>query len=226
MYSIYKISNCKNGKIYIGYTGQEPHWYIKEHFANARNGVAKLLYSAIRKHGEVNFSYELLYQTPYKDHATDMERYFISEYNSHCKTGHGYNVTFGGDGGDTSYSPIYQAGMKRRAEVWATHPPEHIKPGWKHTQTTKDKMSVVRVGKPPGNYDDFIMFAKNKSYMHKLDDAKEIRVKPEDIQQYERQGFIRGRLRIPCEHCGMLSDKGNMARHLRTTCTILKQQNE
>jgi group I intron endonuclease len=216
MYSIYKILNVKNGKVYVGYTGAEVHGYIREHFANARNGYAKLLYSAIRKHGEQNFSYEVLYQTIHKDHATDMEKYFISQFNSFCKTGLGYNVTFGGDGGDTSHSPIYKAGMKARDLTgpkngnWGGFSAEH-----------KLNISKAKKGKIPGNYNDFILFAKGKIAIHNPATAIEIKIEPKLLSHYQTLGYLKGRLRVPCPHCGMLSDKSNMVKHLRIQHQIL-----
>jgi hypothetical protein len=45
-----------------------------------------------------------------------MENYFINEYNSYVghKNSNGYNMTLGGDGGDTSSSPKYKSGIIRR----------------------------------------------------------------------------------------------------------------
>jgi len=99
VYSIYKITNTINNKIYIGYTTQpiEKRWaqhvnnsrYTNTHFSNA-----------IKKYGPSAFRIECLYQSLDKEHThCVMEPYFIKEYNSYNSTH--YNSTAGGDGGPT-----------------------------------------------------------------------------------------------------------------------------
>jgi len=100
---IYLITNKINNKRYIGKT-QKPiktRWYY--HCKNASYGIDTALYRAIRKYGEENFTIEYLCE------GSDAEEILaISSYKPE------YNMTKGGDGGDTSASPRYLEAMKRR----------------------------------------------------------------------------------------------------------------
>jgi len=100
IYSIYKISNLVNGKIYIGYTGQTVDERYKEHLIEARRTPRLELHRAIKKHGTESFTVECVYQSLSKEHILDMETHFIKYYSSHCEDGHGYNMNYGGQGGD------------------------------------------------------------------------------------------------------------------------------
>jgi len=89
IYSIYKIKNKINGKIYIGYTKQA-EFRKKQHF-NCR-GYSKIK-KAILDYGEDNFEWEIIYQSKDKYNCLgEMEAHFIQQYNS---VKNGYNVSFG-----------------------------------------------------------------------------------------------------------------------------------
>ena len=220
VYSIYRITCNVNRKNYIGYTGQEINGYLKEHFASAERGVAKLLYDAIRKHGSDNFTTEVLCQTTIKSYAVELECHFISQFDSFCHSGKGYNLTFGGDGGDTSSSPKYQAGIARRNLKWKTHPPEHISGGWKHDAAAKKKMSDAHRGWIPKNYNDFILFSKGKKYIHNSDTNDEFQVLVERIPEYLKAGYQVGRLKVACPYCGLMSGPSNLLKHQMTKCPM------
>jgi group I intron endonuclease len=116
---IYKITNLINYKLYIGQTSKtiEDRW--KNHCAKARRKVNRHLYDAMNHYGYDNFKIELLEETDERQ-ANQREVYWIAE----LKTRHpiGYNMTPGGEGGNTlaSKSPeerakIYKKqGEKRR----------------------------------------------------------------------------------------------------------------
>lgn len=95
IYSIYKITNSVNGKVYIGYTVNIIR-RLKDHQKAKRNLV---FYNAIQKHGWDKFSCEIIYQSFDSDHTLNvMEPYFIKEYNSFIdfENSNGYNATLGG----------------------------------------------------------------------------------------------------------------------------------
>lgn len=102
---IYKITNLKNGKIYIGKTKQ--HYgdnkkvrgiqaRFRTHLSDARNNrnYCKKLCRAIRKHGAENFTIEELFRCTL-DKLSDLETETIKKYNSTDKK-IGYNITSGG----------------------------------------------------------------------------------------------------------------------------------
>lgn len=211
VFSVYKITNLVNGKIYIGYTGREVDSYIENHFRQAIRGQDpnKLLYKAIRKYGEDAFSREVLCQTLDKTNAQELERHFIREFNSHSFYGHGYNMTHGGDGGDTSSSPNFLIGIANRDLSgpkngnWGGFSDDHRK-----------AISDAKRGKRPGNWDQFIMHARGKVYIHHPFDNVEKRVDETEVGSYLASGFVKGRLKIQCS-CGTHADRSNLARHHR-----------
>lgn len=99
IYSIYRITNKINNKVYIGYTEN-----VKKRFRDHKNIIKNervefVLYESIRKHGIENFDFEVIFQSKDKYHTFYiMEPYFIKEYNSHYRNNMGYNMTHGGDG--------------------------------------------------------------------------------------------------------------------------------
>lgn len=100
---IYIITNNLNGKRYIGKTTQplEKRWY--QHCKNAEYGKDTYLYKAMRKYGADCFTCEYL-----ADGLDDEEVLLIEKLSPE------YNMTSGGDGGDTSFSPNYKTALSRR----------------------------------------------------------------------------------------------------------------
>lgn len=102
IYTVYKITNLVNQKIYIGYTGKKPEERLKGHVYGAiKNPDSHYrLARAIRKYGPENFITEAIYQSHDKNHvANEMEDFFIQQYNSMDES-IGYNMAPGGQGGD------------------------------------------------------------------------------------------------------------------------------
>jgi len=110
IYTVYKITNTINNKLYIGYTSKSIEKRFKGHKSAAKSGRAKFQY-ALRKYGVDNFIIEAIYQSHDKYHTlTVMEPYFIREYDSYRL---GYNSTSGGECGDgiDSSGPIWHNGL-------------------------------------------------------------------------------------------------------------------
>jgi group I intron endonuclease len=99
IYSIYKIVNSVNGKVYIGYTKNFDK-RLNEHKQDSKRFNTKF-YKAIKKYGWNNFTHTILCQSLCETHIKELEVYFISEHNSYKK---GYNSTLGGEGNNTSVS--------------------------------------------------------------------------------------------------------------------------
>ena len=98
IYSIYKITNKINNKVYIGFTGKDdPRQRLTEHFyaAEYRKSNTKF-YNALLKYKKSDFSFEVIYQSYDENHTLNvMEDYFINLYESKET---GYNTTSGGRG--------------------------------------------------------------------------------------------------------------------------------
>jgi hypothetical protein len=88
---IYKITNKINNKIYIGKdTTNNPNYY----------GSGILITKSIKKYGVENFTKEVIDNCESNEILCEREKYWISFFDS-CNLKVGYNITKGGDGGDT-----------------------------------------------------------------------------------------------------------------------------
>jgi len=121
--NIYKITNCKNNRQYVGLTTMtiEDRW--KLHIvASRRKKSTAVLSKAIRKYGEASFDVECL-EVCETALLREREKFWIAKEKTHLDHG-GYNMTLGGDG----------------------------LLGYRHTEETKKKMSESRMGKKNHNY--------------------------------------------------------------------------
>lgn len=118
---VYKIQNLVNGKVYIGKTSLSTKRRLQIHFQKARGGSQTYFHRAVRKYGETNF-----FITPFATTQTDidlLERVCIAQ---ECPE---YNMTVGGEGGNTSGSPNYKLGMKNRRKYYGASNPNFGKLG-------------------------------------------------------------------------------------------------
>jgi group I intron endonuclease len=132
---VYKITNTANQKIYIGYTKVTLNKRFAKHIANAKYGGKSHLYKAIRKHGANNFQIDLLQE----------DADFSDEVNWISKLKPQYNMTTGGEGGDTSASPNFKIGVakyhaNKTKESYATYG----NLGKRHSKETKTVQSERR----------------------------------------------------------------------------------
>ena len=127
IYTIYKIVNQLNGKVYIGFDSKWPKRKT-EHKSSSKK-LKNKFYNAINKYGWDNFTCEIIYQSKDGNYTLNiMENYFIEKYDSYRN---GYNSTLGGDGTLGMISPMH---------------------GKTHTQETKTKISISSTGKNNGFY--------------------------------------------------------------------------
>ena len=97
MFNIYIIRNNINSLVYVGQTSKSIEERFKGHLQAYRKGNSRDLYKAMRTIGESNFYVELLCTVNSQEEADDMERYFISLYDSDGDGG--YNMDIGGHEG-------------------------------------------------------------------------------------------------------------------------------
>lgn len=95
---IYKTLNLINNKIYIGKDKHNDPNYI---------GSGRLLRAAVKKYGAQNFRKDILEYCDDNDMLNRQERYWIAYYNSTDKS-IGYNMTDGGEGGNTRTTYSYE----------------------------------------------------------------------------------------------------------------------
>lgn len=99
MYQIYKVTNTKNGKFYIGKTTDSIEQRWKRHIEDAISGRLDTHFArAIRKWGKDSFIIEEIDTATNEEELNQKEIYWIAFYDSAKK---GYNKTDGGEGGNT-----------------------------------------------------------------------------------------------------------------------------
>ena len=86
---VYKITNKKNGKIYVGQTINDLEFRFNQH---CRKGC--YLYEAIKKYGVENFDKEIIDSAITREELDKKETYWIKKLNSIYPNG--YNLTYGG----------------------------------------------------------------------------------------------------------------------------------
>lgn len=89
---VYKATNAINGKFYIGVTNGSVAKRRREHFHAARAGSHTKFHRAIRKHGEANFSFEVI------DTKAEYAEALSREIELIAKMAPSYNITKGGQG--------------------------------------------------------------------------------------------------------------------------------
>ena len=106
---IYKITNLKNNKVYIGQTSTSLERRFSQHQTAAFTlGLKRPLYNAMRKYGIENFKIELLEEVAVSE-VSEREQFYIKLYESFAPLGKGYNATRGGEGNILlDYDFIYQ----------------------------------------------------------------------------------------------------------------------
>jgi group I intron endonuclease len=92
---VYKITCAVNGKVYIGLTKGAVYDRWHQHRKAAKTGCSSALYQAMRKHGESQFSIEVIASALNGQTLADLERLLIKQYDSYGRGG--YNMSFGGE---------------------------------------------------------------------------------------------------------------------------------
>ena len=148
---IYEAQNIINKKKYIGFTKHDLEWRKKTHYKRIKNPTTHF-HRALKKYGKENFIWKVI------DKTLDIERekYYITKYNTLTE---GYNMTKGGDGGDTISMKTPEE--KKRQGAKKGHIPWNT--GKKITGELYQRMFVER--KPPRKLtdDEKLVLAKKKS---------------------------------------------------------------
>lgn len=116
---IYKVTNLINGKVYIGQSIDiRKRW--RQHKNAAKSKEKSLFYSAIRKYGIENFSFEIIEECSLEE-LDDKEKFYIEKFNSYIgwENSNGYNMTTGGNRPNAlpmSYSNRIKMSRKKNGE--------------------------------------------------------------------------------------------------------------
>lgn len=132
---IYQILNTITGKSYVG-KSNDYQYRFKRHIQLAKKKVNRRLYDSMNFHGYDNFTLILLEDLGDISHqdANAREMYWIEKLNTIMP--YGYNMTVGGDGGNT----IYAWSIDDKKELWIKQ--GLSRSGYKHSEETKCKMSI------------------------------------------------------------------------------------
>ena len=111
IYSIYKISNLINDKVYIGYTSNTVKSRWSMHKYQARSGRSKAkIHEAMRTLGCDKFFVEVIYQSRDKEWTLSIEDNFIADYNAIVN---GYNKNPGGQNTKNKQLTEYEREQKK-----------------------------------------------------------------------------------------------------------------
>jgi group I intron endonuclease len=188
IYSIYKITNKVNNKVYIGFTQDtETRW------KNHRNcKLDRPLYNSIKKHGIDNFSFEIIYKSDDRDHTLlIMEPYFIELYEAYTK---GYNCVKGGINTNTDEH------RQKLSDRMKTNNP------MKNPETAA-KVSKSLMGKKP---------TITKERNEKIRQSK-IGIKNHNFGKTETADIL-NKKKFTCSKCGIETNKGNYKRWHEDKC--------
>lgn len=137
-YYIYKIQNKINRKCYIGFT-ENFNKRKKEHLKTASYGKKNKLYNALRKYGEHNFSWDIIFiSDDREDTLSVMEQLFIDLYDS---IKNGYNQKQGGKGGSEKGRVLPARSLAEREQI------SRRQFGRELSEETKQKISKAHKGK-------------------------------------------------------------------------------
>lgn len=149
-YIVYKHTNKINGKVYVGITSTD----IVKRAGKNGNGYRKnvLFYRAIEKYGWDNFEHDVLLSNLTLNDAVDSEAYYINKYNS-ANPLFGYNISVGGESGNTGCRMSDEEREKRRARMsginnpcYGRHGVNHPAYGRKHSIEERTAISASQTG--------------------------------------------------------------------------------
>jgi group I intron endonuclease len=124
--AIYCIENVLNHFKYIGFaTNVSVRWYEHKSRLNKNKHENEYLQRSYNLHGKDSFIYYIIQELPCDIEILGLlETYWIVYYDSHIDNGHGYNMSYGGDG----------------------------RLGYKHSEESKKKIGDAQKGEKNHNY--------------------------------------------------------------------------
>lgn len=182
---VYCAHNIINDKVYIGYTQQGLNNRKKTHYSKAKNNNTSNNYFhlALIKYKRDDFKWYIIYENDNLDKLKEMEKHYISEFNSNNRD-FGYNLTNGGEQcyfNDEVKLKISKKAIERnlngsnnpffgkkhseetKQKLSETRKGICYNPGYKHSEQTKQKLSKIRkeITKNPNVIDNMSKAQKN-----------------------------------------------------------------
>lgn len=219
-YIIYKAVNKVNNKVYIGLTTNTLRKRIRGHVSDSCKNKT-IFGRAIRKYGIDNFEFSIIFVLLKNDLKTlqQYEYLFIKEYNSSIirKDGYGYNMTNGGQFGDSETASYYN---KKRVKEG-----KHIFQTKKFIELKKEvSEKLIKEGKHNFQSED----NKKKTSLRNLENFKK-GIDPfagkdgtgtnESRLKNGTHNFI---IERTCPHCSLTGRGPNMLRYHFDNCKKIK----
>ena len=135
---VYKIVNSINGKLYVGKTSKTLAQRFRAHLSKVRNKVNRHLYDAMNHHGVEHFSIHLIEEVP-DDLVDEREAFWIATLGT--RSPNGYNMTEGGDGGDT----LKHWSEEDKQRLWKQQAQKRM--GFRHSAASKRLMGDAQRGR-------------------------------------------------------------------------------
>ena len=136
---IYKIVNQISGKVYVGKTSCSLERRMKGHITNAEKHENRHLYDAMNHYGYSNFIIEPIEEVGNDQEANERERFWIKNLNTISPIG--YNMTEGGDGGNT----LAHWSEEDKEKLWKRQ--GKARKGHIVTEQTKEKLRLAFTGR-------------------------------------------------------------------------------
>lgn len=132
VYTVYKIINLINNKIYIGV-------HKTSNINDDYMGSGELIRKAIKKYGKENFQKRILFVTEHKKQAYKLEKLLVTD--KFIKESNNYNIKQGGIGGrGSTHSDEERKNSSERMKI--------NNPSFNMSDETKQKMSESHKDKP------------------------------------------------------------------------------
>ncbi len=149
---VYVIRNLINEKVYVGQT-KDLAGRKRGHLSCAHRGNDRPLYRSIRKHGEENFSFEILEECA-DEVINERERHWVAHFDS-FNPDKGYNLTSGGEEGNhkrRSEETKRKIRLARKHQVITVEHRQRISEGLLRTsqlESTKRRRRLGQSKRPP-----------------------------------------------------------------------------
>lgn len=155
---VYIATNMLNSKSYVGKTKRsfESRWY--EHFTHSSLERGYPFHLALKKYKESGFLITIVKESNSIKELNELEKVWILVLRSN-ESSYGYNITNGGDGGNSCIHTFWindgsRSRMIRREfqipagwSIGRLPCGSGVKKGFKHSSSTKQKMSKTRKGR-------------------------------------------------------------------------------
>lgn len=193
---IYLLRNVVNGKTYVGKTIKTPEKRFRQHVLTSKR-IKTHLYSSINKHGPEKFVIEVLETVYDKDLLETKEKYWISKLQPE------YNMTSGGEGGDTTEKYTEDRMHERSSKISTA-----VKNMWDSMSEDERKARMEKTHSKTDYkaHSDKLSTSRKRFFANETEEQKAIRIEKAKVGAKKIKKHA-------CSHCNQEVCPGNMQRH-------------